>query len=53
MLYHVACRDCAARDDCLFRKNNDVEFCGDVQDFDSGLDWPDEKPESSPDEEVK
>ena len=50
MKYHVACRDCVANHDCLFQNNDDAESCGDVQDFDSGLDLPDEKPKSSPDE---
>ncbi len=41
MKYHVACRDCVANHDCLFQNNDDAESCGDVQDFDSGLDFPD------------
>jgi hypothetical protein len=41
MNYHPACRDCAANRDCLFQNNDDVDFCGDVQDFDSSIDLPD------------
>jgi len=44
MTYHPACKDCVLNHDCLFQNNDDVEFCGDVQDFDSGLDLPDPPP---------
>lgn len=41
MHYHPACKDCVCKDECLFRLHDDVESCGDVQDYDSGLDLPD------------
>lgn len=33
MRNHPACNVCGGRDGCLFRQNDDVESCGDVQDF--------------------
>lgn len=32
MMDHEACKDCVLRSDCLFRKSDDVESCGDVID---------------------
>jgi hypothetical protein len=34
MRYHKACKDCVSNHDCLFQNNDDVEMCGDVQDWD-------------------
>lgn len=33
MYYSKACKECVLNNDCLFQSNNDVESCGDVQDY--------------------
>lgn len=32
---HPACEDCVLKYECLFMHNDDVESCGDVQDYDA------------------
>lgn len=31
--FHPACKNCVLSGECLFQDDNDVESCGDVQDW--------------------
>lgn len=35
MYYHKVCSECILNGDCLFQSNNDVESCGDFQDWEN------------------
>ena len=45
MRYHKACKDCVANHDCLFQQADDVESCGDVQDYDVANDVEEAEPD--------